>query len=122
MTTTRINSLAFWLIAAALLLRALLPAGLMPQASPNSWTVVICSSNGTYTLVLDETGKPAPSDTASNGLCAFACALGQALLLASIILFAFGLFRLLPETPRRHIGHLAFRRWLPPQRGPPLVS
>lgn len=122
MTKARLNSFALWLVAAGLLLRALLPAGLMPQASPNGWTVIICSSAGSYAMILDESGQPAKSDTAANGLCAFACSLGQALLLTGLVFMAFGLGLPLPNLPRHRIGLAGFERQLPHQRGPPHVS
>lgn len=116
-------SLALWLVAAALLMRAFMPAGIMPVSGADGWTVVICSADGPLTMTLDENGVP-QRDTAASALCDFACTLGQAALLALALL---GLIRVLAPA-RRAVPWASswpdrLRAGLPPpSRAPPRIS
>lgn len=64
---------------AAMILRALLPAGWMPMASASGTTFTICTVNGPIQLSLDSQGhlakqKPPQDDDRHHMLCHFACA------------------------------------------------
>jgi hypothetical protein len=75
------HSLSVVLIG-AFLLRALIPAGWMPQASGtgDGITLVICTAAGLQKLILDPSGAPHPVDDSGQGagggadFCAFAAA------------------------------------------------
>ena len=61
---------------AAMLLRALLPEGWMPNPTGLAGTpVVLCTAYGMQHIVLDQDGKPAkPSDSKHSDVCPFAAA------------------------------------------------
>lgn len=64
-----------FLVALALLLRGLLPAGMMLLPSATSGeTIVICTSAGLQTVTLDSEGKPLPANPAQgHTLCPCVC-------------------------------------------------
>lgn len=108
-------------VLAAFLLRALIPAGFMPDfgaASRGVFQVVICSANGLEHLTLDVNGKPVHEQKSSHQHqpCAFSG-------LAAVALpdLAAGQVN---APDHRVIGLIAYRAiGLPPARaGPPLGS
>lgn len=78
---------AVWLLLCALLLRALIPAGFMPNLNPadGQGLLVICSGNGASLLLPDAGDTQAPADTHQDGLCAFAMIGGWAPVLAMVL-------------------------------------
>ena len=126
----RHRALALWLVAFALLAKALIPAGYMVgQSSTRTFDIIVCS---------DPTGMPVAQKLvipfenkgehdgkqAAKGDCAFtalaygaAPATDPALLLAAIaFILALG-FASLPAPPLRRVPHLR-----PPLRGPPATA
>ena len=87
------------LVAVAVVARAIVPVGFMPNISALSdgvLEIVICSAAGIRTIAVDESGAPvAPSRPYSNhaqdGLCPFATA--TALTLVALIVALFGPYR-----------------------------
>jgi hypothetical protein len=127
----RHRALAILLLAAALCLKALVPAGYMLEAGHKVLRVAVCldSSGHTVTrdIVVPMKGSPA-GDAAKHAAAGKACAwsslamasLGgaDALLLAAALVFilALGFAPLAAPRPRRAV-------WLrPPLRGPPLTA
>lgn len=118
-------ALAALLIAAALALRVLVPAGFMPVWEHGRIIVSICSGSGPATMAIEMPGMtgqdhPAP-DAMAGEACAFADlalpALGSAdpVLLAAAIAFvlALGFARVTPPPATAPL------RLRPPLRGPP---
>ncbi|MEP9359704.1 DUF2946 family protein [Sphingomonas sp. KR3-1] len=116
--------LALWLIAAALAVKSLVPAGYMlADTGARTLTMAICDGNGPATMTIDvpmDPGHKAPASKQDGG-CAFsslahaaAGGANPALLLAAIaFLLALGFApAATPALPRR-----AFAR--PPSQGPP---
>ena len=127
----RHRALAIMLVAAALCLKALVPAGYMLEARHKVLTVTVCmDSQGhsvTRDIVVPMKGSPA-GDAARHADAGKACgwsslamdALGGAdapLLAAALaFIFALGFAPLAAPRPRRAV-------WLrPPLRGPPLTA
>ena len=127
----RHRALAILLVAAALCLKALVPAGYMLEAGHKVLTVTVCmDSQGhsvTRDIVVPMKGSPA-GDAARHADAGKACgwsslamdALGGAdapLLAAALaFIFALGFAPLAAPRPRRAV-------WLrPPLRGPPLTA
>ena len=83
---------AFALALAAMLLRALLPAGWMPNnAGPAHALITICTMDGPQRMVLPDAGKPAPDQHThdrASAPCAFATAAPFAPLCHAPILLA----------------------------------
>ncbi len=69
-----LRHIAVALALAAMLLRALLPEGWMPNPGGIAGTpVVLCTSYGMEHIVLDADGKPVkPQDSQRSDICAFA--------------------------------------------------
>lgn len=68
---------AVYLALAAMVLRALLPAGFMPGATADGSTIVVCTMDGLVQLQLDADGKPikqgpVQDDARHQQLCPFA--------------------------------------------------
>jgi hypothetical protein len=118
--------LALWLIAAALAVKALVPAGYMlADTGGKTLTVAICDGSGpvamTIALPMDPDHAKAPDGAKQDGGCAFSAlahatmgGADPALLIAAIaFLLALGFAPAAPPRVRR----LAFAR--PPLRGPP---
>ena len=121
--------LALWLIAAALAVKAIVPAGYM-VAPGKSFTVAVCSGTGEGTMTLtvpmsqDGKGKHDSTDKPAGGSCAFSAlgfaAMGGAdlaLLVAAVAwLIALGIGPVvLPSLAR--VPHRS-----PPLRGPPAFA
>lgn len=119
--------LALWLIAAALAVKALVPAGFMlANTGGKTLTVAICDGTGpatmTIALPMDQDHGSAPADAGKqDGGCAFSV-LGHAatggadpvLLIAAIaFLLALGYVAVAAPAPQRRAYAL------PPLRGPP---
>ncbi|WP_226017871.1 hypothetical protein [Novosphingobium sp. FKTRR1] len=118
--------LALLVIAAALCVKALVPAGYMPGSDTRTITVQVCADSIGHVfskqIVVGQTGKAAGTDkSATSGHCAFS-ALGQAALggadplqlaLALLFIVAAALAPLRTISPRRNRHHR------PPLRGPP---
>ena len=76
-----IRSAAVHVAIAAMLLRALLPAGWMPSAEAGT-PITICTMNGPMQIVLGHDGQPLkqkPGDTRHHAACPFAAAPHMAL-------------------------------------------
>jgi hypothetical protein len=118
--------LALWLIAAALAVKALVPAGYMlADSGSKTLTMAICDGNGPATMTIDVPLDPdhakAPDSGKQDGGCAYA-GLGHAmiggadpvLLLAAIaFLLALGF----APAPQPVLRRRAFAQ--PPSQGPP---
>lgn len=127
----RHSTLALGLVALALAMKALLPAGYMPGGDTRSFTIQLCSEgiDGRHDLVRqitvpasDAVEKAAAGHAKAQGTCPFG-ALGHALLggadpvlLAAALAFilALGFAPVAVPAPRRRA-----HAW-PPLRGPPL--
>src|SRR6478752_7235787 len=92
----RHRALAGWIVAAALLMKLLIPAGYMPGMSGNSMIIQICSGYGPMTLNMPIPGKEQGQDhqqskaempCAFSGLSAPTLAAADPVLLALAILF-----------------------------------
>jgi hypothetical protein len=121
----RHRRLAGWLVALALLMKILIPAGFMPSMAGGTMTVELCTGQGVQTVEIAIPGQSGLPDEKSHekaAPCTFsglsAPMLGgvDPILLALAIAFIVAtVFRAAP-TPL-----VARRTWLtPPLRGPPL--
>ena len=124
--------LVWLLLAAALLLRGLVPAGWMPTTGQDGVRIALCTGMGSEYLTLGSDGSlhkeaPDPAAPKPNALgdpCPFAVASAQALDLPPIIA--------LPEAPARasaldspsldQVARIARRSLRPPARGPPALA
>ena len=118
------------LLAALVLLRALIPAGFMPDlsdAASGRFSILICTAAGTRALIADPTGAPkAPGDaehaSVVEGLCPFAAAGAMALAGLMVVLARprRPLARALPPSSEAVAGRRYPAGSLGP-RAPPLV-
>lgn len=89
---TAFRRLAGWLVLCALFLRALVPAGFMPDLgalADGAYPITICSGGFERTILLDKDGNPVdqPAPHASESPCVFAAVVSLALpVLAAILL------------------------------------
>lgn len=89
---TTLRRLAVWLVLCALFLRALVPAGFMPDLgalADGAYPITICSGGFEKTILLDRDGNPVeqPAPHSSESPCVFAAVAALALpLLAAILL------------------------------------
>ena len=127
----RHRALAGWIVAAALLMKLLVPAGYMPTMSGNSMIIQICSGYGPMTMAMpipgpipgqdhgqDHQQGKAEMPCAFSGLSAPTLAAADPILLALAILFVMVAgTRFIVPRPARSPAHLR-----PPLRGPPLPS
>ena len=125
----RHRALAGWIVAAALLMKLLVPAGYMPTLSGNSVIIQICSGYGPMTMAMPIPGKEdssgqgdhqgkAEMPCAFSGLSAPSLAAADPQLLALAILFVIVMgARFIVPLPAASPAHLR-----PPLRGPPLPS
>jgi hypothetical protein len=117
--------LAVWLVAAALCVKMVVPAGLMVSSDAKVLTIRICADSlghdGLATVAVPMKGAAGKTGAAGKGECAFG-ALSMAsmagadpallaLALAFILLLGFA------STPAPHLRRLS--RLRPPLRGPP---
>ena len=117
--------IASWaLIALALAMKLLVPAGFMPSISASGITVAVCTGTGPMTVTLEIPGKSGEHKDApakSDSPCAFAGlnvpALGGADPIQLAIALAAILIAGLLSHPTLHVRQRAFLR--PPSRGPP---
>lgn len=121
----RHRAFAAWLVAAALLMKVLVPAGFMPVVSAGSITIELCSGYGPQKLTVampgmhhqqhkpDHQGKEMPCGF--SGLSAPSLAATDPLLLGVAIAFIIATIFLI-ATPNA-VRTPAFLR--PPLRGPP---
>lgn len=120
-------ALAFWLFAAALALKALIPAGYMPGQGARTFDIIVCSGGaggGTVSrqIVIPFEDGGGEAKHAAKGECAYA-ALAQSLILPSgplllaalLPLFAISLRPRPPVAP--HVRPA--RRLRPPSQAPP---
>lgn len=123
----RHRALAGWIVAAALLMKLLIPAGYMPGMSGNSMIIQICSGYGPMTMTMPIPGKEQGQDhqqskaempCAFSGLSAPTLAAADPVLLALAILFVMVMgARFVVPLPAASPAHLR-----PPLRGPPATS
>lgn len=124
----RHRAFAGWIVAAALLMKLLVPAGYMPTVSGNSVIIQICSGYGPMTMAMPMPGKQdhgedhqqskAEMPCAFSGLSAPTLAAADPVLLALAILFVMVVgARFIVPLPAASPAHLR-----PPLRGPPLPS
>ncbi len=118
--------LAAALIALALAMKLVVPAGFMPVAGPGTMVVLVCTQMGPQRVTIEVPGAPAQPDdtTKADQPCVFA-GLSQALLpgadsvqIAAALAFVLSLgfaAVVLPSLRR------ARQAW-PPLRGPPLIA
>ncbi len=118
--------LAFSVIALALLLRAIIPAGFMPVAENGEFTVELCSGHGPQQLTLVIPGRP-HSKHDQNALgdkdlpCGFSSLAFQLLAAADVMLLASAIVFIM-ATVRRFTLSRAPRPFCflrPPLRAPP---
>ncbi|MET0310249.1 MAG: DUF2946 family protein [Sphingomonas sp.] len=119
------RGLAACIVAAALLMKILVPAGFMPTASVGTMIVQICNGYGPQSLVMEIPGKVDRQDQSQHSKaempCAFAglsapsLAAADPVLLALAILFAMAMA--LRTVRPLALSSAAFLR--PPLRGPP---
>ena len=118
------HSLALLLIAAALALRALVPAGWMPAAHDGGIRIALCSEGGETFVVLGRDGrlhKDQPAPVQPRDPCPFGLSAHAAADLPAIVALP------LPPAaaaamvlPALHAARLvAWRALRPPARGPP---
>lgn len=124
----RHRALAGWIIAAALLMKVLVPAGFMPTMSGNSMIIQICSGYGPMTMAMPIPGKQDSSQgdhqdkaempCAFSGLSAPSLAATDPVLLALAILFVMvAAIRVAIPVPASSPTYLR-----PPLRGPPITA
>ncbi len=123
----RHRALAGWIVAAALLMKLLVPAGYMPAVSGNSVIIQICSGYGPMTMAMPIPGKEQGQDhqqgkaempCAFSGLSAPTLGATDPVLLALAILFAMvAAIRFVLLLPAASPAHLR-----PPLRGPPVTA
>ena len=128
----RHRALAGWIVAAALLMKLLVPAGYMPGMSGNSMIIQICSGYGPMTMAPKTMTMPIPGKEqgqdhqqskaampcAFSGLSAPTLAAADPVLLGLAILFVMVMgARFIVPLPAASPAHLR-----PPLRGPPLPS
>lgn len=112
-----------WLLLAFFTLRALIPAGYMPDLAhlgDGGFKVVLCTADGLRTVILDGEGRPVEPEKRKSGAgdeCPFGATASKAFLAAE------------PTRPIAippHGGSAIFTRYdlalLPPAQGPPLGS
>jgi hypothetical protein len=121
------RALAALLLALALLMKVVVPAGVMIDSDTRTLSIAICDGQAHHPLdqvVVKQTGKPAGghgNDARGDGTCPYA-ALGHAglagadpvllaLALAFILALGFAPVRIVPLAHGRHLR--------PPLRGPP---
>ncbi|MEG3089124.1 DUF2946 family protein [Sphingomonas sp. PB4P5] len=117
--------LAMWLIAAALLMKVIVPAGFMPIVSANGITIELCSGFAPTKMVMAMPGMTHHQDKPAQGKdlpCAFSglstpsMAATDPLLLAIALAFILAtVFRVMASA---RVSLPAFLR--PPLRGPPV--
>lgn len=126
----RHRALAGWIVATALLMKLLVPAGYMPAVSGNSVIIQICSGYGPMTMAMpmpmpgkqdhgqDHQQSKAEMPCAFSGLSAPTLAAADPVLLALAILFVMVVgARFVVPLPTASPAHLR-----PPLRGPPATS
>lgn len=119
--------LALLLLAAALLTRALLPAGWMPAADAGGLRIALCGGDGAMlTLARDGTIERAPAGkgpVAEHESCPFGVPGGSALLPRLAVLLAPVLPALAPDAAAVRAFALSLpARLRPPLRAPPLPA
>ncbi|MFO1254923.1 MAG: DUF2946 family protein [Sphingomonadaceae bacterium] len=112
------------LLALVLLVRAMLPQGLMPVVSDGGIRVAICTGSGAAVMVLGQDGKLHQEEPEQKGApCPFALAGGTADLppppLVLPLPVAVSGESILPATAARLTARRALR---PPARGPPAIA
>ena len=125
---TRYHWLAAGLVAAALLLKVLIPAGFMPGMANGMMVVQLCTGQGAQTVMMEIPGKagdhdkgdhkPAEMPCAFSGLSAPTLTAADPLLLAVAIAFIIA-------TAFRTVSRPVLRRRVylrPPLRGPPATA
>lgn len=108
----------------ALLVRAMIPAGYMPEGRGAGWLMTLCTGDGVQAVLVDADGTPVepdgPADTAPS--CAFgslaAPALSAAPALLLVLAIAFVMARGLVPA-RRPVRRLP-EQLRPPLRAPPV--
>lgn len=102
-------------------LRALVPAGYMPDlaaAGDGQVRIVICTGYGSKSILVDETGAPADdqnADRSGHGDCAFGTVSGAAFLAPEPAMAP-----LHPELVRDFLPPVSAQSLTPPVQGPPL--
>jgi len=120
--------LALLLIALALLMKAVLPAGYMVSSASKILTITICSDGtGSATkaqIEIPAKGTPEGDHGKLDGHCPYSslsmAAMGGAPALLLALTFAFTLLLGLP--PARHLPFLRATHLRPPLRGPPATA
>lgn len=126
--------LAIWIIAAALVMKAVVPAGFMPMASAGKITIVLCSGYGPQTMTMAMPGMSHGGEgkgdsrdgdqgkveqpCAFSGLSTVSLAAADPIILALVIAFIVAaVFRGAAATLAWSPFHLR-----PPLRGPPAAA
>lgn len=118
-----------WLIAAALLMKAVLPAGFMPMHAGGTLVLGFCSGYGPQTIVVtipDREGRTAPDEHRAVGEmpCAFAGLAMPGLAAADPVLLLLAIAFVLERAIRTAaaIPTIARIYLRPPLRGPPSAA
>lgn len=114
------------LALAAMMLRALLPAGWMPSASAAS-VITICTMDGISKIALDANGKPVKQTPAQDGqqhdVCPFAAAPHFATTPPALAASAPSVIVALAQTPAAFASaHPAARHAAQSPRAPPAIA
>lgn len=124
----RHRAFAVWLVAAALVMKVLMPAGFMASASQGAMTIELCSGYGPQTVTVailgaDERHAPAQHDK-SDMPCAFSGLAATSLAAADPIILAIAIAFIIATAFRTAPIHVARApaRLRPPLRGPPLTA
>jgi len=123
----RLTSPLLWAFALGLLLRAVLPAGVMVDAQAPGGPLIMCSGHGPIAVALDSGhGKPvrhAPAERSHEGECPFAG--GHAFTPPAAIVPQPAQALMWPSAPAQmpfeRTPALQLRAPPPPSRAPPLV-
>ncbi len=114
------------LLALALAVRVLIPAGFMPVVQSDGVVVALCNGVDAATVVVDFGKKPIdkPHESGVAG-CSYAAGLGSGILLATAIAFAAPMSAALAVTPGQSAAQRAFASLAappPPAIGPPAIG
>lgn len=112
-------------LAASLILKALIPGGMMVQTGNMSLTVTVCTDATigpkTVTLAIPVKGQSEPQN--SKKRCDFnALGMGALMPAAAFVLAALAFVRSLALLPARSLAVRSPGRLRPPLRGPPITS
>jgi len=109
----------------ALFMRAVIPAGYMPEQQSTGWVISLCSGQGVKMVIVDHDGQPVEQDTNSDGAqsaCIFTNLAAPALLAAPPVLLALAVAYIMARgfAPTIEAARRLAERLRPPLRAPPI--